>query len=121
MPSRCDLKTPKSRGTACEQAVARCLVVLRFCVQTAFGIAQRWYLDRGRNDRFHGRPSLRTARAVLPHTALRLVVAFTGLGETEMGLSQAPETEIREVGIGPAMCAALTCRIHTMCLQQLSP
>lgn len=33
-------------------------------------------------------PSLRTVRAVFPHTALQLVVACNGLSKTEVGLAQ---------------------------------
>ena len=36
--------------------------------------AARRVTDRGRDDRLPGRPSLRTVRAVLPHTALRSAV-----------------------------------------------
>jgi hypothetical protein len=39
-----------------------------------------------------GLPSLRTVRAVFPHTARQSVVAFAGLGETEMGITQTRET-----------------------------
>ena len=42
--------------------------------------------DRGREDRLCGLPSLQTVRAVLPHTAIQLVV--DGLSETEVGFSQ---------------------------------
>ena len=46
-----------------------------------------------------GLPSLRTVRAVFPHTALQLVV--DGLSETKVGLSQTIKTSLRKVRIGP--------------------
>lgn len=57
--------------------------------------------DRGREIRFPGLPSLRTVRAVLPHTALRLVV--DGLSETKVGFSQTIETGLRKVRVRPAV------------------
>ena len=48
-----------------------------------------------------GLPSLRTVRAVFPHTALQLVV--DGLSETKVGLSQTIKTSLRKVRIGPTL------------------
>ena len=50
-----------------------------------------------------GLPSLRTVRAVLPHTALQLVV--DGLSEAEVGLAQTVETHFRKVVIRPTVLA----------------
>ena len=47
-------------------------------------------------------PSLRTVRAVFPHTALQLVV--DGLSETNVSLSQTVKTRFRKVRIGPTPC-----------------
>ncbi len=47
-------------------------------------------------------PSLRTVRAVLPHTAL-WSVGSNGVDETDMGISQARDPMIRKEGIGPPL------------------
>ena len=59
----------------------------------------------GRKVGFARLPSLRTVRAVLPHTARQLVVANNGLIETKMGLAQTIETRFREVVIRPTLLA----------------
>ena len=46
-------------------------------------------------------PSLRTVRAVLPHTALQKIVSSSGLARSAMGFIQSEKPKVCEVGIGP--------------------
>src|SRR5437899_11257332 len=57
--------------------------------------------DRGREGL--GLPSLRTVRAVLPHTALRLLVSSSGASRLISGRGQGEQPEICEEGVGPAL------------------
>ena len=70
-------------------------------------------------------PSLRTVRAVLPHTALRSVGSY-GVDETHMGIIQAREPMIRKEGVRPPLithrvpfasshCVCHQCRHHAIC------
>ena len=56
--------------------------------------------DRGREVRLPGLPSLRTVRAVLPHTALRLPVASIGLDFLSPGTLQRKESCFGKEGVG---------------------
>ena len=67
-----------------------------------------------------GLPSLRTVRAVFPHTALRLVVALKGLNVFRVGCPQTSETTLCEVGIRPASSATQPLRVASMTLQKLT-
>ena len=57
--------------------------------------------DRGREGL--GLPSLRTVRAVLPHTALRLLVSSSGMSRVISGRGKGEQPKIGEEGIGPAL------------------
>src|SRR6266446_6849638 len=57
--------------------------------------------DRGREGL--GLPSLRTVRAVLPHTALRLLVSSSGMSRVIPGCGKGEQPEIGEEGVGPAL------------------
>ena len=52
-------------------------------------------------------PSLRTVRAVFPHTALQLVVYASGMSRVRVGCVQGEQSLAREVGIGPALLVGL--------------
>src|ERR1700730_10110877 len=57
--------------------------------------------DRGREGL--GLPSLRTVRAVLPHTALRLLVSSSGMSRVIPGRGKGEQPEIGEEGVRPAL------------------
>src|SRR5438132_3566561 len=59
------------------------------------------HTDRGREG--FGLPSLRTVRAVLPHTALRLLVSSSGVSRVISGRGKGEQPEIGEEGVGPAL------------------
>ena len=74
--------------------------------------------DRGRENRLiPGSPSLRTVRAVLPHTALQSVVSIMGLDETAVSLAQAAKPMLRKVGIRPANRATKSLAVNPITLQ----
>ena len=60
-------------------------------------------------------PSLRTVRAVFPHTALRSVGSFEGLNETGVSLTQAAKPMIRKVGVRLANRAAQPLSASSTC------
>lgn len=74
-----------------------------FCEDVVPDRAYRQNQDRGREVRLSRLPSLRTVRAVFPHTALRSVVARLGLSETKIGRSQTVQADFRKVVVWPAV------------------
>ena len=52
---------------------------------------------------FQTLPSLRTVRAVLPHTALQSIVSSSGSARFRMGFVHCEKSQAREVGIGPLL------------------
>jgi hypothetical protein len=63
--------------------------------------AERRRGDRGRESQIVGSPSLRTVRAVFPHTALRSVGSPQGSSKAKMGFSQTEQATFRKVVIRP--------------------
>ena len=62
---------------------------------------------RGRESRLPGPPSLRTVRAVLPHTALQLMVLpRRGLNDLCTGCHQAEQPVFGKVFVGPFLMVA---------------
>ncbi len=57
--------------------------------------------DRGREG--FPLPSLRTVRAVLPHTALQLAISSSGLASQNMGFFHGEKPKFSEERIGPAL------------------
>src|SRR5271156_188590 len=56
--------------------------------------------DRGRKG--FRLPSLRTVRAVLPHTALQSLVSSSGVSRVFIGRKKGEQPLIREEGVGPS-------------------
>ncbi len=60
---------------------------------------------RGRKEPLQALPSLRTVRAVFPHTALQLIVSSSGSTRFRMGFIHCEKSRAREVGICPVLMA----------------
>lgn len=67
-----------------------------------------------------GLPSLRTVRAVFPHTARQSVGSVKGLNVSGVGYSQTFVTALAEVDILPTHFRCQTLRIASMTLQKLT-
>jgi len=66
----------------------------------------RWQTDpayRGREESFQTLLSLRTVQAVLPHTALQLIVSSSGSARFRMGFNHCEKSQAREVGVCPLL------------------
>src|SRR5882724_8216425 len=54
-----------------------------------------------------GLPSLRTVRAVFPHTALQSLVSSSGVSRSFPGCAKGEQPVSREEGVGPALMVGL--------------